>query len=843
MVAIAVVTLFVAILAGMGISVCAFGTGGKRPKVFEDIYFSVEDVNGMGIVYTKGGDYSAVLKIKNPIRKYSASKASYYEFTDLFTSLLQLLGEGYALHKQDVFVRKQFDMNKIAAHEDKTAAKRFLSDSYFRFFNGRTYVAHETYLIITQKGKSGTIHSYDTAKWKDFLVKLQKVHDRLNGCDVESSFLGAEDCRIFADRFFAMDFNHSRVSMSNFRVTGEEIGMGNNHLKVYSLLDVDQVGLPGMIRPYSENQVGNSILSEDLLSALDSLPDVDTLVYNQVIFLPNQKKEVMKLDKKKNRHASIPNPNNQIAVEDIEKVQSEIARNGKMLVYAHYNMVIKIAGDKDFQKITNSLENMFSRHSIHISKRAYNQLELFVASFPGNCFKLNEDYDRFLTLSEPALCLMYKEHQQQGDNSPLKCYYTDRQGLPLPIDITGKEGKVKYTNNSNFFVLGPSGSGKSFFMNSVMRQYYEQDTDVVIVDTGDSYEGICNYFEGTYISYSKEKPISMNPFKITELEYEENFGEKKNFLKSLVFQLFKGTDYPTKIEDTIINQTITECYEAYFHPFEKFSTKERSQLKEMLLLEDKRENLKVDISKEGFCLSDGKTLQTVYNIEQTNFSMEHPQKWEQLRKSCKVSASKQTSVIGMLTEKGKYPAQVIFDGRKGLVSYSAKEDAIHLAPHQLFESEDDYMRDFSIGLVRSTRKEAAKLTRYEHLVKEELLAHMGGAMIGQRCKFDVKGLDYNKYWKDLLKQDPGFTKHALTSAEHAVNIIFQYVEKANQAESPDKGIDLRTSTPIDMDVDGNGIIESQENMAADTKQGENEQAHDHKEDTMLPHASKSKCSR
>ena len=588
MVAIAVVTLFVAILAGMGISVCAFGTGGKRPKVFEDIYFSVEDVNGMGIVYTKGGDYSAVLKIKNPIRKYSASKASYYEFTDLFTSLLQLLGEGYALHKQDVFVRKQFDMNKIAAHEDKTAAKRFLSDSYFRFFNGRTYVAHETYLIITQKGKSGTIHSYDTAKWKDFLVKLQKVHDRLNGCDVESSFLGAEDCRIFADRFFAMDFKHSRVSMSNFRVTGEEIGMGNNHLKVYSLLDVDQVGLPGVIRPYSENQVGNSILSEDLLSALDSLPDVDTLVYNQVIFLPNQKKEVMKLDKKKNRHASIPNPNNQIAVEDIEKVQSEIARNGKMLVYAHYNMVIKIAGDKDFQKITNSLENMFSRHSIHISKRAYNQLELFVASFPGNCFKLNEDYDRFLTLSEPALCLMYKEHQQQGDNSPLKCYYTDRQGLPLPIDITGKEGKVKYTNNSNFFVLGPSGSGKSFFMNSVMRQYYEQDTDVVIVDTGDSYEGICNYFEGTYISYSKEKPISMNPFKITELEYEENFGEKKNFLKSLVFQLFKGTDYPTKIEDTIINQTITEYYEAYFHPFEKFSTKERSQLKEMLLLEDKK---------------------------------------------------------------------------------------------------------------------------------------------------------------------------------------------------------------------------------------------------------------
>ena len=453
MVAIAVVMLLIAVIIGMGISICAFGTGGKRAKVFEDIYFSVEDVNDMGIIYTKGGDYTAILKIRNPIRKYSASKDSYYDFISLFSSILQLLGEGYALHKQDVFVRKQFDMNSIAAKGKNSISKRFLSDSYFRFFHGRSYVAHETFLMITRKGKKGTIHSYDPAKWKDFLVKIQKVHDRLKVSNVECSFLKAEECKRYADRFFAMDFKNATVSMSDFKVTSEEIGMGKHHIKAYSLLDVDQVGLPGMLRPYSESQVGNSILSEDLLSSIDSLPEVDTLVYNQVIFLPNQKREIMKLDKKKNRHASIPNPNNQIAVEDIEKVQSEIVRNGKMLVYAHYNMVVKISGDKDFQKITNSLENLFARHSIHISKRAYNQLELFVGSFPGNCFRLNKEYDRFLTLSEPALCLMYKEHQQQGDSSPLKCYYTDRQGLPLPIDITGKEGKVKYTNNSNFFVL------------------------------------------------------------------------------------------------------------------------------------------------------------------------------------------------------------------------------------------------------------------------------------------------------------------------------------------------------------------------------------------------------
>ncbi len=127
-------------------------------------------------------------------------------------------------------------------------------------------------------------------------------------------------------------------------------------------------------------------------------------------------------------------------------------------------------------------------------------------------------------------------------------------------------------------------------MNSVVRQLLEQDTDVVMVDTGDSYEGICGYFGGTYISYSKEKPISMNPFNVTREEYEQNFGEKKNFLKSLIFLIFKGNEAPTKIEDMLVNQTIVEYYEAYFHPFENFTSDERDGLRRKLLVAARMEN-------------------------------------------------------------------------------------------------------------------------------------------------------------------------------------------------------------------------------------------------------------
>lgn len=585
MVSLVAIFCLCSILLGMALSVRLFGTGGKRARIFSDIYYSIEDAGDFAVIYTKKGDFSAVIKMTNPVRKYSADIDGYYSYNTLFNNILQTLGTGFALHKQDVFVRRRFDMMKAAGKDTKYG---FLTSAYLKFFSGRLYTDVTTYLVITQNNKKTGFSAFDDKVWRIFMTKVAKVMDQLHDGGIKASFLGVDECRDYADRFFAINFRDESFSMTDFKVDNESIRMGNRHCKIYSLLDVDDVGLPGSLRPYTDLHVNNTSMPVDLLSAIDSIPGADTVVYNQVIFIPNQKSELSRLDKVKNRHASLPSPGNQVSVEDIKKVQEIIAREGKQLVYTHYNMIVAAPATQDLQKITNHLENIFDRQGIHLSRRAYNQLELFVSSFPGNCFQLNKDYDRFLTLSEAALCLMYKESQVKGDESPLKCWYTDRQGVPLAVDTTGKEGKVKYTDNSNFFVLGPSGSGKSFFMNTVMRQYYEQDTDCVIVDTGDSYEGLCNIFEGTYISYSKERPISMNPFKVTEAEYNENFNEKKGFLRSLIFLIFKGNKAPSKLEETIINQTIIEYYREYFTPFEGYTDEERKTMRELLLLVDKK---------------------------------------------------------------------------------------------------------------------------------------------------------------------------------------------------------------------------------------------------------------
>ena len=578
-----IILFFIALCTGMALSVYTFGTGGKRKHIFQNIYFSVEDTDGVGVLYTKTGEYSAVLKIENPVQKYSADIDSYYDFTHLFSALAQTLGEGYALHKQDIFVRKQF------ANEPEHN-QEFLSASYFRYFNGRPYTDSLCYLTITQEAKKSRLFSYDSKKWRDFLVKIYKVRDLLRDSGVQVKFLNKAEASEYVDRYFAMNFEDRMVSMTNVKADDETVSMGDKRCKVYSLVDVDCAALPSLIRPYTNIEVNNTEMPVDLVSVVDNIPNAETVVYNQIIFLPSQKRELALLDKKKNRHASIPNPSNQMAVEDIKQVQDVIARESKLLVYTHFNMVVGVPADTDLQKCTNHLENAFGRMGIHISKRAYNQLELFVSSFPGNCYSLNEEYDRFLTLSDAAVCLMYKERVQHSEETPLKVYYTDRQGVPVAIDITGKEGKNKLTDNSNFFCLGPSGSGKSFHMNSVVRQLHEQGTDVVMVDTGNSYEGLCEYFGGKYISYTEERPITMNPFRINR---EEMNVEKTGFLKNLVLLIWKGTQGTvTKTEDRLIEHVITEYYDAYFNGFESFTPQQREDLRKSLVIDDRNSSEK-----------------------------------------------------------------------------------------------------------------------------------------------------------------------------------------------------------------------------------------------------------
>lgn len=557
-----------------------------KNKVFDNIFSQLQELDGHAVLFDDKGCPSVLFEMTNPVQTLCTDFEPYVTFHGVLANLVQTLGEGYALQKQDIFCRQKF-------HQEIPRDAEFLTRSYFEYFDGREYTEIKTYLIITQEPQRNRFVKFDSKKWLDFIGKVAKVKDVLHDKEISFHELGKEEINEYVHRFMAMEFRHGSFSMNNFKASDEHLRIGNRAIRSIPLVDIDEFNLPSVITPFLTENINGYPVSRDLFSFFTDVPFADCIIYNQVIQIPNQRVLLRKLQTKAKRHQSMPDASNKIAAADILGVLDILAVDAKWLVDCNFNIIVSCPIDK-LGTVTSFFETKLFEAGIIPSKSAYNQLELFVDSFPGNAYRFNPEYDLFLTLSDAALCMFFKEHLKVSEETPLKTFYTDRQGLPVCIDITGKEGTKKMTDNANFFCIGPSGSGKSFHMNSVVRQLLEQGTDVVMVDTGDSYEGICGYFQGVYISYSKEKPISMNPFKITDEEYYANFGEKKNFLKNLIFLIFKGNELPTKIEDMIINQTITEYYEEYFFPFERFNDRQREDLRQKLLLGAKMES---DFSK------------------------------------------------------------------------------------------------------------------------------------------------------------------------------------------------------------------------------------------------------
>ena len=558
----------------------------KKDRPFDKLYAELEEIKDARgevmntVLFSKNGNWSVIIEIENPIQQYCTDAELYYSYADILSNIIQTLGEGYCIQKQDVFCKQEYN-------HTITDDMSFLYKSYFNYFKGREYTNIRTFLIITQEFKQSSFVKYDPKAWLDFHSKVGKVINILSEKNIPHYKLNKKEVAEYVHRFLAFDFKPQPFSLNNMNVTDEYIKSGERAIKSFSLVNIDTIDLPTFIRPFNTMPVNGFNIATDLLSFLADIPSTDCVIYNQVIQIPQQRPLMRKLQSKAKRHDSMPDPSNKIAKADIDLVLDLLAKESKLLVYCNFNIITSCPLAK-INDVSSFLETKLYDCGIMPSKACYNQLELFANSFPGMSYSLNKEYDLFLTLADVAICLFYKEHMKHSEESRLNVYYTDRQGIPVSIDITGKEGKIKMTDNANFFCLGPSGSGKSFHMNSVVAQLLMQDTDVVMIDTGDSYEGISHYFHGTYITYSKEKPISMNPFSITTDEYNLNFGEKKQFLKSLIFLIFKGNEEPTKIEDKIINQTLVEYYEEYFHPFEKFSEKDRERLRERLLLEEKK---------------------------------------------------------------------------------------------------------------------------------------------------------------------------------------------------------------------------------------------------------------
>lgn len=524
-----------------------------KQKEFRIPYLGIDIGAEMDILYGLNGEFSVLIAIANPVIRYSGDGRDYDGFHDTFLSLIRLIGEGYVLQKQDIISRAEYEYK---------VANEYLQDSYNRHFEGRSYVRIETVLTLTRQVKRGALYVHDKKSLAEFKVTLGKVLDLLGTSGMEPVIMREREINLFIMRIMAMEFGRESISLDNYNPTDTEVHIGSRSFRSIPLVNIDQVDLPAALGTsvrMSEKEALRGFPA-DILSFLFKVPNCSALLYNQMIEIPSQVSTVRQMELKRKRHSGIPDPANNLCVEDISLLLDEVARDGRMLVNAHFNIIV-CAERKELNKAYNFVESSLFRSGIIPSRNAYNQLELFRTAFPGNAAELHR-YDWFLTTAEAAFCLFLKEKLPQDEQSGFQVRFTSRDGIPIAIDPADQPMASGRISNRNKFVLGPSGTGKSFFMNSLIEQYLLYNMDVVIIDTGHSYSGLNRYAGGRYITYSDEKPITMNPFAIDEEEYNI---EKKDFILTLILLCLKGPEgEATQLERDVISEVISSYYNKWF---------------------------------------------------------------------------------------------------------------------------------------------------------------------------------------------------------------------------------------------------------------------------------------
>ncbi|MBA4057879.1 MAG: conjugal transfer protein TraG, partial [Marivirga sp.] len=322
----------------------------------------------------------------------------------------------------------------------------------------------------------------------------------------------------------------------------EGITIGDEQCKLFALSDVED--LPGMCGSrinYDRFSTDKTKFSIGFASPLGQLLSCNH-VYNQYIFIEDVHKTIKNLESKRLRLQSLAaySRENAVSRDATNDFLNEIVGEQRLPVKAHFNVLAWTDNKKELKEIKTQVASALAQMDAVAKQETVGAPQIFWAGLPGNeaDFPMNDTFDTF---AEQATCFLNLETNYQSSLSPVGIRLGDRlTGRPVHVDISDEPVKKGIITNRNKFILGPSGSGKSFFTNHMVRSYYEQGTHIVLVDVGHSYKGLCDLVNGYYFTYDEKNPIRFNPFYISQGDTLDT--EKKESIKTLLLALWKKDD-------------------------------------------------------------------------------------------------------------------------------------------------------------------------------------------------------------------------------------------------------------------------------------------------------------
>ena len=344
----------------------------------------------------------------------------------------------------------------------------------------------------------------------------------------------------------------------------EEMVVGDKILCLHTLSDVDD--LPGSLQTDSRYERLSTDRSDCRLSFAAPIGLLLSCnhVVNQYVFIDDSAESLKRFEKlARNLHSlSRYSRANEINKQWIDAYLNEAHSFGLTAVRCHVNVMAWSENREELKTIKNDTGSALALMGCKPRHNTIDVPTLFWAGIPGGEGDFPAE-ESFYTFIEQALCFFIEETNYRDSLSPFGIKMADRiSGKPLHLDISDLPMKKGITANRNKFVLGGSGSGKSFFMNHMLRQYWEQGAHILLVDTGNSYQGLCSLIrevtgsqDGIYQTYTEENPISFNPFYTEDYQYDI---EKKESIKTLIMTLWKrDTEQPTRSEEVALSNAVS----------------------------------------------------------------------------------------------------------------------------------------------------------------------------------------------------------------------------------------------------------------------------------------------
>ena len=531
-----------------------------------------------GCIISKDADITVAYRVELP-EVFTLTRAEYEALHSTWAKAVRVLPNYSIVHKQDIFIEESYRPD--ICRDDLS----FLSRSFERHFNERPYLNHTCYLFLTKTTKehSRTTSSFN-ALTRGFIIP-KEMQDKdtvarfLECCGqferivndsglvrmvrlTDEEIIGTETSAGIIEKYFSLS-QEETTSLQDITLGAGEMKIGDNLLCLHTLSETED--LPSSVGTDGRYERLSTDRSDCRLSFAAPIGILLTCnhIVNQYLFIDDSAENLRKFEQTaRNMHSlSRYSRSNQINREWIEEYLNEAHSKGLTSIRAHCNV---FAWSDDREKLKRVKNDVGSQIALMEAKPRHNTVDvptLFWAAIPGNAGDFPSE-ESFYTFIEQALCLFIGETSYKDSLSPFGIRMVDRlTGKPVHLDISDLPMKNGTITNRNKFILGPSGSGKSFFTNHMVRQYYEQGAHVLLVDTGNSYQGLCSLIharthgeDGIYFTYEESDPIAFNPFYVEDGVFNI---EKKESIKTLILTLWKRDDEPpTRAEEVALSNAV-----------------------------------------------------------------------------------------------------------------------------------------------------------------------------------------------------------------------------------------------------------------------------------------------